>query len=273
MKTKLCKFSLIIMCLYSLFFWGCEQNISIDQETFCNNTYQDSIFLKIEGNLYDPTVIWGNVDTYLAAFHRMTRHLKLKDNCLEWDFKTASDIGVSENIYIYVTDTWKQENLLLATQKYELVCVGDGHIVKSKETVQTKGGFLLEERFVLKQGNHNENMKILLSIVRSYGFFSGHGLAEAIGISKSDFKGNGMGDVSIGGYASADSNYCSYSCCNACAFDKSDIIYCSHNLMTSQYQIIYADVTILWIRNPQQLPLITVQNPHLFTGRNNLYQF
>lgn len=46
-------------------------------------TYKDSTFLSIDGNIYDPEVIWTNMNIYSPAYDRMERYLKIADNHLE----------------------------------------------------------------------------------------------------------------------------------------------------------------------------------------------
>ena len=96
--------------------------------------YQDSVYLSFEGNLHEPEVIWGHQDIYVPAYERMRQHLHFEGDTLNWDFKSAEEIKVSENIYEYVTWSWSYDNNLLRTGDYVLSVEADGYyMVKSKK--------------------------------------------------------------------------------------------------------------------------------------------
>ena len=64
----------------------------------------------------------------------MRRHLHFEGDTLNWDFKSAEEIKVSENIYEYVTWSWSYDNNLLRTGDYVLSVEADGYyMVKSKK--------------------------------------------------------------------------------------------------------------------------------------------
>ena len=64
----------------------------------------------------------------------MRRHLHFEGDTLSWDFKSAEEIKVSENIYEYVTWSWSYDNNLLRTGDYVLSVEADGYyMVKSKK--------------------------------------------------------------------------------------------------------------------------------------------
>lgn len=82
--------------------------------------YRDSVFLKIEGDLQDPEVIWGSKDTYLRSLDRMERYLWIENNRLKWNVTKGKDIKISDNIYAYIVDAWKLQNARLDSGRYKL---------------------------------------------------------------------------------------------------------------------------------------------------------
>lgn len=107
----------------SIFLESCE-NGDLDlinkDSPFNIQLYSDSSFLKIEGDLFDPEVIWGNMDIYSLAYERMKQHLKVSDNHLNWDFNSGAELKISENIYEYVIYMWNSDNKKLESGKYRL---------------------------------------------------------------------------------------------------------------------------------------------------------
>lgn len=87
--------------------------------------YRDSVYLTCEGELYKPEVIWSNQKVYIPAYNRMKRHLKFTGNRLVWDFKNATELKISQNIYDYVVFWWENCNQQLKTGKYELKILED----------------------------------------------------------------------------------------------------------------------------------------------------
>lgn len=88
------------------------------------NPVPDTVFLGFEGDLYDSEVIWGHQDIYKPAYIRMARRLTFEDNCLKWDFSSAEEVRVSQNIFDYVTGIWMRQNAKLASGDYVLIPEG-----------------------------------------------------------------------------------------------------------------------------------------------------
>lgn len=82
--------------------------------------YRDSVYLECEGNLIEPEVIWAHQDVYVPAYERMRRHLHFEGDTLNWDIKNAAEVKVSQNIYDYVIDGWRQANEQLRSGDYYL---------------------------------------------------------------------------------------------------------------------------------------------------------
>ena len=81
------------------------------------NSVPEIVFLGFEGDLYDPEVIWGHQDIYRPAYIRMAHRLK-------WDFSSAEEVRVSQNIFDYVTGIWMRQNAKLASGDYVLIPEG-----------------------------------------------------------------------------------------------------------------------------------------------------
>lgn len=66
---------------------------------------------------------------YLAAHARMTRHLRIENNRLIWDFTNPEELKISENIYEYLTTLWEYDNKQLESGKYHLKTEYEGYSI------------------------------------------------------------------------------------------------------------------------------------------------
>ena len=97
--------------------------------------YKDSTFLGFEGNLMDPPVIWENQNVYIPAFERMIRHVKIENNLLTWDFKSAAELKISQNIYDYLTPLWNRMNKRVKNGEYTLEVVDGKSLIMKRVSV------------------------------------------------------------------------------------------------------------------------------------------
>lgn len=72
--------------------------------------YKDSVYLCIEGNLLEPEIIWGSVNIYMQALRRIHRHAYVKDNQLYYEFRTAEEARVSQNLFDYIYEFKEEMN-------------------------------------------------------------------------------------------------------------------------------------------------------------------
>lgn len=123
MKRNVFLYLCFIFFVISMF-GGCGNNDLVDftnnGEEYYAQFYADSAYLEFEGDPGDLLVIWPNMSIYAPAYERMRKHLKLKDNILTWDIKNAATIRISDNIFNYITNAWKQDNAQLESGKYRL---------------------------------------------------------------------------------------------------------------------------------------------------------
>ena len=269
-------FSVATLLVITILMMSCEKNdldnCNTIQENLFSQLYVDSAYLEIEGNLYDPEIIWGNVDVYLSAFERMQSHLKFKDNHLYWDFERASDIKVSENIYNYVIDNWKSKNEMINAGTHKLMCSerGDYNVIPilDEKLSRASSPELPVFREVLWFGQHRDNMIKLSRIWSYYGpdrKVDYTNLNKVIDIPNSGFHGDGAGDVSIRGEGTtAKGGYWGYYCCNACAFNKADKYGCYFNEMAGWNHREELNTFYEIIQNVSILPLITLRNRRIF---------
>ena len=116
----------LCMVFFTILVIGCE-NTSVNEVSY-SALYADSLELKCDGNMWLPYDQEENWNTYLPAHERMIRHVKFEDNQLSWDF-TARDLKISDNIYDFVVDCWRQENLKLKTGKFILKMIENGYFI------------------------------------------------------------------------------------------------------------------------------------------------
>lgn len=126
----------IILLSVLLNIYGCKDNSTQKKGTFPIDSYKDSVFIKIEGDLYNPKIIWENKKNYLQAYNRFIQHLSIKENRFVWDIQNGSQIKISDNIFTYIVEGWESQNKKLATGKYEIITVEDNlyYVAPLKDT-------------------------------------------------------------------------------------------------------------------------------------------
>ena len=100
MKNPLKYFSLSVTLWSVQCLIGCEKSM-LDNNLSYASLYADSVYLSFDGNLNDPRVIDANLDKYMQAYRRLTKHLTYKEGFLSWDLDSAPEVKVSQNIYDY----------------------------------------------------------------------------------------------------------------------------------------------------------------------------
>lgn len=211
----------------------------------------------------EPEIIWGDVDTYLAALARMNRYLYVEDNRLKWDVMNGAELNISENIYEYVTCSWKATNSQLEESGGTLETYHDYYRIVNEDIVQSRvDGWNLGKQILL-QGRHVKNAAVLISV--AYHVYAHHHLgplSQFIDMGASDFRGDGLGGVQIYGTVStSDGNYYGYYCANACAFYSGDQKYeCPANDIISWNRAFDIDVWYFKCQNHHYLPLVSLRN-------------
>lgn len=126
----------VVGCILLTAAMGCRtiKNASGLPANFFAERYADSVYLEVKGDLYDPVIIYGNIEIYLRAFRRMESHLKFEDNAFKWDYKTAKDLKISENIFNYVTECYEILNSRLknGTGKIKFKKDGQWYIINER---------------------------------------------------------------------------------------------------------------------------------------------
>lgn len=270
MKTKNLFFSLsfTFLCFTTILFNSCKQgnenNATLSGDNIpYNQLYKDSVFLEIEGDLYDPAVIWGNVETYMAAYNRMKCHLKLTNNQLNWDFISGKELNISENIFKYVTDIWKRENQQVRSKNFKLIYKEGDYLIVPNKTYESSSKPITRSSTPLgkgRPGDEERNFEILSMFCDDS--YIGENLGNLVTLDDSNFTGNGVGDVSISGsFIKNERIICTYYCCNACAWDKYDKKTCHQNdirIPDCDIQL-NGKITFRWMRNSARLPLISIK--------------
>lgn len=105
-------------------FCSCQSD-KIKTHTGEEISYKDSVFLKIEGDLFYPDVMWQNVDTWVRAQARMVKHRRILNNQFVWNVENGAQVKISENIYDYITRWWGRQNEKLATGDYAFWPTGE----------------------------------------------------------------------------------------------------------------------------------------------------
>lgn len=115
---------IILQCVL-VNFYGCKDNSLQKEVALPMDSYKDSVFIKIEGDLYNPEIIWANKKNYLQAYNRFIQHLSIKDNRFVWDLQNGSQIKISDNIFTYIVGGWENQNKKLATGKFQIISTED----------------------------------------------------------------------------------------------------------------------------------------------------
>lgn len=264
------------MAIFVFLFAGCEQEQPMKQVASEDLylIYKDSVFLSIDGDLYDPLVIWEHVDTYLPAFYRFVRHTTLENNQVVWHAKSGKELNISQNIYEYLVGAYENMNVTAKEKGKVLVKRLDNVYVFAPEETKAddEGEALnLKNKIVLSKSDDVQNFVSLHWLFRMS--FIGN-LNKVIDFKKSGLRGNGAGDVSI--YATLDiikdfgpaqKSYWNtgYYCTNACAPNSlgddcefNEVV--QHNRHGGQY------TDYCSLNNSTQLPLITVRNGWVFAS-------
>lgn len=88
----------------------------------------DTAFLCIEGDLNEnPALLWRNQEIYLKALNRLEARVRVEDNRFVWDFETAEEMHVSQNLFEYILNIWKDYNERLAGGEEEVYVNDVGH--------------------------------------------------------------------------------------------------------------------------------------------------
>lgn len=109
---------------------GCksERPTGAAQEQVTGVENADTAFLSIEGDLNEyPALLWRNQETYLKAFERLESRVRIEDNRFVWDFKTAEEMRMSQNLFDYILSIWKDYNERLAGGEEEVYVNDVGH--------------------------------------------------------------------------------------------------------------------------------------------------
>lgn len=104
---------------FTLFLIGCRNKNTNKQYNSFSAFYADSVFLRIEGNLNDPNIIWSNKKVFIQAVSRLRNHCYLQDSLIKWDFKNAEEVKISDNIVEYVTRGWTIQNQMVKSGEFE----------------------------------------------------------------------------------------------------------------------------------------------------------
>lgn len=102
----------LLICLFLLVLISCLSKKDETPETarLQDVSYQDSVYLEFEGNLYEPLIIRSHMDIYIPAYNRLMRHVYIKNNRLVTDLKSGEEIRISENIFEYLIDAINDGN-------------------------------------------------------------------------------------------------------------------------------------------------------------------
>ncbi|MEG0796442.1 MAG: hypothetical protein RR397_08085 [Odoribacter sp.] len=114
---------LLITFVYGVFVsCGVRKNL-----TEIKKSYADSVHLNIKGNLILPEIIWDNKEIYLQAFRRMEACKYVYNGRFKWNIKNGAILKISENIFQYLVQVWKNDNKNLATGQYEIRMTPEGY--------------------------------------------------------------------------------------------------------------------------------------------------
>lgn len=145
---------------------GCNENQHSPEISY-TALYADSAYLGFEGNLLRPLVIQQNYDTYLAAYARMSRHLKIEDNHLSWDFTSAEELKISQNIYDYVTSFWEYDNNVLKSGECHIIIRPFGYKIRPVSE-ESRASEQLKPMLVLKYANFLQNYLWCIDFYNGY---------------------------------------------------------------------------------------------------------
>ena len=221
MQNPLKYFSLSVTLWSVLCLIGCEKSM-LDNNLSYASLYADSVYLSFDGNLNDPRVIDANLDKYMQAYRRLTKHLTYKEGFLSWDLDSAPEVKVSQNIYDYLIGCWKYDNTLLASGEYKLDLVADGYRIIPKE-IPLSNSRANEYPYPVPmlKGNDRfgDNFSLCARIYSEYYKFPY--LAQYIDYAASDFSPDGYGIYSIQGMQNTQSSgritgYATYYAANCC---------------------------------------------------------
>lgn len=266
MKNERCNlwFVVILISVFTVMLQGCENNdSSIENETFYSRLYADSVYLGFEGDLLDPLVIWGNMDIYSPAYERMRKHLRFKDNQLQWDIQNGEEMKISENIFNYITMMWDADNEMLKSGKYDLKLGSMYYEVVSKELKMLSRG-KPSRKFVLKS-NNKQSFEDCFVVYRE--IMTGDCICDWIDFS-CNFKPDGFGGMYVNGYIDfsekedATVQQGIYFAANTCVKDKEyrcEQNYCRTNSVNQYSNGKGNQVVVLMRKNGQHAPILTIQ--------------
>lgn len=91
-------------------------------------TVADTSFLELEGDFNEnPDLLWANQEIYLKALNRLESRIRIENNQFVWDFKSAEEMHMSEDLYNYIISIWLHYNERLLSGKEEIYIHKGGH--------------------------------------------------------------------------------------------------------------------------------------------------
>ena len=104
-------------------------------------TEADTSFLQLEGDFNEnPGLLWANQEIYLKALNRLESRIRIENNQFVWDFKSADEMHMSEDLYDYIISKWLHYNERLLSGKEEIYIHKGGHYgLRWKEKKDIKG--------------------------------------------------------------------------------------------------------------------------------------
>lgn len=104
----------------------------------CKALITDKTFLQTRGKMSDSAIDpltgkgWNkdyafNQVIYLKALERARKHLSVNDNRFIFDLKSGAEFNVSEDIYQYIINVFKNWNLWVEKGEYKIIKAEDGY--------------------------------------------------------------------------------------------------------------------------------------------------
>lgn len=89
---------------------------------------EDTTFLNLKGDFYAiPQLLWDNKDIYERALWRLESRVRIEKNRFVWDFKSADEMHISQDLYNYIVSRWKRFNERLDKGKENIMITSLGH--------------------------------------------------------------------------------------------------------------------------------------------------
>jgi len=261
LKGKLVYRESLINVLRSIVLISCFILHGCQSEEFEVNP--EPLFLKINGDLNHPETLMDpvNIAIYLKAVERMETYLMIRQNKIECGIKEGSEVNISPEIYNYIIMSYEDINKQVDEGRIKIFFDSNGDLKVSKRVldngiIRLKSGDIEvgpDGKIDISNMDPEDIVALFLSLVANP---PNDHLGNVIDLENIDWDIN-MGMASMSGEVYINGKRTVYQINDPCYSNPDP--YCTAGYIATNDTDVYGDYAYYTVKNPWQLPLISVQ--------------